>query len=299
MLLFLGEVELENVPIRKDALRSFGIPIQVMSGCIGKIKLQIPVRQFRTTPWCIVIEKVYGVFAPKDLEEWDSEKELFDEYVYKLHVLDAKEAKWRVESGSNVDTYYSSSYTTWFNYGATVVTNILENLELKINDVHLRYEDASSSFAIGICIKSFTAQSCDANWKTGSKINSNDISYKISELNDLYMYWNHLTNTNLCSKLQSRDLLEHFKEYSNDSEHNKFIKPINATAKFKRQRCKQAIHAKDRPRISCDVFISQVKLNICDVSIPFVVGNKTQKTTTTTHLVNLPYKCLFRYNIMK
>jgi hypothetical protein len=66
---FLGEVELENLPLKKDALSHFGFPIKAHSGCIGKIKLQIPVRQFRTAPWCINIEKVYIVCGPINLDE--------------------------------------------------------------------------------------------------------------------------------------------------------------------------------------------------------------------------------------
>lgn len=64
-----GEVELENLPLKKDALSHFGLPIQAYSGSIGKIKLQVPVRQFRTAPWCINIEKVYIICGPVNLEE--------------------------------------------------------------------------------------------------------------------------------------------------------------------------------------------------------------------------------------
>lgn len=67
--LVLGEVELENLPLKKDALSHFGLPIKAYSGSIGKIKLQVPVRQFRSAPWCINIEKVYIVCGPVNLEE--------------------------------------------------------------------------------------------------------------------------------------------------------------------------------------------------------------------------------------
>lgn len=66
---FSGEVELENLPLRRDALRNLGLPLQALSGTVGKIKLQIPVRQFRTAPWCILIENVYVVVGPVNLDE--------------------------------------------------------------------------------------------------------------------------------------------------------------------------------------------------------------------------------------
>lgn len=67
--LLTGEVELENLPLKKDALRHFGLPIKAYSGSIGKIKLQIPVRQFRSAPWCLSIENVYIVAGPINLDE--------------------------------------------------------------------------------------------------------------------------------------------------------------------------------------------------------------------------------------
>ncbi|KAM7356415.1 vacuolar protein sorting 13D [Cochliomyia hominivorax] len=261
--LISGEVELENVPIRKDALRSFGIPVEAVSGSIGKIKLQIPVRQFRTSPWCIVIERLYGVFRPKDLNEWDSEKEKQNEYEYKLNILDAKEASWRIENDCNVESYYSLSYSSWLNYGATLATNILENLELKIIDVHLRYEDSvttpNSPFSAGIRIGSISVQTCDNNWIPGVKNNDKDnVSYKLLELKDLCVYWDQLLDSNTCSKLSSKDLLTNMNDFCNIENHRFIINPINATAKFKRERCKQAIKNKNRPRLSCDVVLPQV-----------------------------------------
>lgn len=37
--------------------------------------------------------------------------------------------------------YYASSYSSWLNYGTSLVTNIIENLQLNIKDVHIRHED--------------------------------------------------------------------------------------------------------------------------------------------------------------
>lgn len=60
---------MENLPLRKDALRNLGLPLQAIKGTVGRIKLQIPVRQFRTAPWCIIVENVYVVIGPINLDE--------------------------------------------------------------------------------------------------------------------------------------------------------------------------------------------------------------------------------------
>lgn len=64
-----GKVELENLPLKKDALRHLGLPVEVKSGFIGKVQLQVPVRQIRSAPWIIIIEKLYVVAAPVNLDE--------------------------------------------------------------------------------------------------------------------------------------------------------------------------------------------------------------------------------------
>lgn len=59
---------------------------------------------------------------------------------YKLSRLDALEARWKADIEHDPG-YYASSYSSWLNYGTSLVTNIIENLQLNIKDVHIRYED--------------------------------------------------------------------------------------------------------------------------------------------------------------
>lgn len=60
---------MENVPLKTDALSQLGLPIQIRSGFIGKVKLQIPVRQIRSAPWVIAFEQLYVVASPLALEQ--------------------------------------------------------------------------------------------------------------------------------------------------------------------------------------------------------------------------------------
>jgi vacuolar protein sorting-associated protein 13D len=65
----VGEVELENLPLKRDAVRQFGLPIQVRAGFIGKVKLQIPIPQIRSAAWVIIIEQLCLVTGPVKLTE--------------------------------------------------------------------------------------------------------------------------------------------------------------------------------------------------------------------------------------
>ncbi|XP_051860655.1 intermembrane lipid transfer protein Vps13D isoform X1 [Drosophila albomicans] len=261
--LLSGEVELENIPIRKDALRSVGLPIEVSSGSIGKIKLQVPVRQFRTSPWCISVEGLFCVVCPKDFENWDEAKEKLMDLEYKQSVLDTAEANWRSEKGKQVESYYFSSYNNWLKYGTNMATNIIDNIELKINDVHFRYEDivdvGNSKIAAGIRIGSLTAQTCDSNWTTGAnKTINNDVNYKIVELKELSLYWDTLHDDIKCQKFTNQELLQHMNPTCQLRPHDFIIKPISATARWKREKSPQVIRSKEKPRVSCDLQVPEV-----------------------------------------
>lgn len=85
----------------------------------------------------IAIERLYvvvGPACPRDGEEH------LAQYERKLGALDLLEACWRRENEANQPSgnYYQSSYTSWLSYGTGVITDIAENLELRIKDVHIR-----------------------------------------------------------------------------------------------------------------------------------------------------------------
>ena len=77
------------------------------------------------------------------------------------------------------------------------------SFQLKIKDIHIRYEDGLScpgkTFACGVRVESLTAQTCDDNWMPKFMSSSGQgIMYKVLELQGLAVYWD--TNTDLyCS----------------------------------------------------------------------------------------------------
>lgn len=72
--------------------------------------------------------------------QFDNETEEQAILEYKLSRLDSLEARWRANTELDPG-YYATSYSSWVNYGTSLVTNIIENLQLNIKDVHIRYED--------------------------------------------------------------------------------------------------------------------------------------------------------------
>jgi len=70
LVLFSGELELENVPLKKNIFRSWGFPIEVKSGVVGRIKIEFNLlKYFRNEPVLISIENIYLVAGPLNLAE--------------------------------------------------------------------------------------------------------------------------------------------------------------------------------------------------------------------------------------
>ncbi|EAA14204.4 AGAP009780-PA, partial [Anopheles gambiae str. PEST] len=252
LFLFTGQVELENLPLRKDALRHFGLPLQIVSGTIGKVKLTVPVRAFRTASWCLYIDNVQVTCRPIDLEQdWNAEVEQQTELDLKVASLDRLEAKWRAQRETPVTegSYYASSYSGWLNYGTTLVTNIIENLQLTVNGIHVRYEDGLTiphqHFACGIKIDSLSAQSCDASWTPGKTANwsTQHLTFKLVELTNFSMYWD--------PRAQHEPV--------------HMISPISVRSQLRRDRSETPLRTRSRPRLVCDLIWDEIRIALSDI----------------------------------
>jgi vacuolar protein sorting-associated protein 13D len=140
--------------------------------------------------------------------------------------LDAHEGRWKAQYdlASNSSSYYSSLYFSSMQIGASIVTKVVENLQvgyleisllllirnsflqcnfhllfdrqLNVRNVHIRFEEEVGSrtrvIAFGVTLESLTAQSCDSSWNPLSASYSNgsstECSYKTLQLNKFGIY---------------------------------------------------------------------------------------------------------------
>ncbi|XP_073974267.1 vacuolar protein sorting 13D isoform X3 [Rhodnius prolixus] len=273
--LLQGAVELENLPLKKDSLRQIGLPVEVRAGLIGKVKLKIPVSQITSAPWEIYMDQLYIVVGPVRLTELSEEAEEQAVLDYKLSRLDAIETGWRSETETSQDTsYYASSYSSWLGLSMNFAANIIENLQLKIKDVHIRYEDnmtiAGKTFAAGIQMESLSAQSCNALWNpcfiscsTGTE------SYKLMEMSGFAIYWDSIQTDSLWGDLPSQELSV---AMSCRNTHEYLLSPVNAQAHVKRNRSELPLRSKTNPRIICDLTLDQVPLSLTERQYHEMVG---------------------------
>lgn len=121
--LLKGAVELENLPLKKDALKELELPFEVKAGFVGKVTLQIPFYRPHVDPWVISISSLHLIGAPEKIQDFNDEKEKQLERERKKALLQALEEKWKSERQQKGESY-------WYSVTASVVTRIVENIEV-------------------------------------------------------------------------------------------------------------------------------------------------------------------------
>ena len=267
-----GEVELENVPLRRDALRFVDTSLDVKNGLVGRVKLKIP-SSLRSEPWSIIMEKVYVVVSPQRHDDYDEMQEDVVSQEIKLSSLDGIESEWRAKHDNEYGNAYAPSYSAWMTFGTGFIGSIIENLQVQISDVHIRYEDHLSLdlqtlFTCGFSLDSLAAHSCDRNWIPSSKFVQREpgdmMTFKLVELQNMAVYIN--VGGESFSELDRDDLLEKMSTSNrgNLNRNNYVIGPVTANAMIRRNCSEKPLNSKKNPRISCTLDLGAIEFRISD-----------------------------------
>ncbi|MPC33914.1 Vacuolar protein sorting-associated protein 13A [Portunus trituberculatus] len=168
--LLSGQVNLSNLKIRRDALSFLDIfygsplPIEVKKGTIGRISLTVPYSSFFTQPVVINIEvcesrnylDVFVLVTPVVEYDREQEKEL-DRARKRQTLAHLFPDPTPVDSAQDRNSVWGMLYNRIWN-----------NLELHINNVHIRYEDTHSChepLVVGLCLQSLSADTTNHKWK--------------------------------------------------------------------------------------------------------------------------------------
>ncbi|XP_041656068.1 vacuolar protein sorting-associated protein 13D isoform X2 [Cheilinus undulatus] len=252
--LLKGAVELENLPLRKDALREFDLPFEVKAGFIGKITLQIPFYRPHSDPWVISMSQLNLIIGPAQLQEYDDEKEKEEERERKKRLLKALEDKFKSECEQRGESY-------WYSVTASVVTRIVENIELKIQDVHLRFEDDFSNpekpFSFGVCINNVSAQN------PSKEAVQRLLRQKQLEIEDFSVYWD--TECEMLGKLPANQIQEAMTRCMQSREHQYIFEPVCASVLLRRNTSKEPLRSRNTPRIEGQVQLEPMSLRLSQI----------------------------------
>ncbi|KAK5739690.1 Vacuolar protein sorting-associated protein 13 [Elasticomyces elasticus] len=261
-----GDVTLRNLELRREALDQFHLPLNVVEGHISSLVLKIPWSNLRGQPVRINIEDVFLLAAPKGGEgdKYDAKEEAEREFKVKMEKLDSAELlkERNTEGMSQEEEKKQQSFT------AALTTTIIDNVQIQVKNVHIRYEDAVSDpghpFAAGLTLQELSAVSTDENWRPTWIQSTSATTHKLATLGALAVYWD--TDAKLLgngtgsadAKEQGFDhdtILEKFREMivKSDSEvvqeHQYILKPVSGRAGLEMDKTGKTDRPKTKARL--------------------------------------------------
>lgn len=270
-----GDVKLRDLELRREALDQLKLPINVVEGHLGQLTLTIPWSNLRGQPVKVYIEDVFLLAAPKEDAEYDEEEEERRRQAVKIEKLDSAELlKERNQEGlSQEEQQKSQSFTD------SMVTTIVNNLQITVKNIHVRYEDSISApghpFALGLTLQEFSAVSTDGNWTPTYIQNSVGVAHKLATLEALAVYWNtdsSLLGTGREADIEGAETASHgvmmtkFKEMIVKGEdphtagHQFILKPVSGRAKIEMDKSGKI----DIPKLKAGLLFDEIGLVLDD-----------------------------------
>ena len=281
-LLLSGCVEIENLPVKTDGIRKLRLPINIKAGFVRKLKLKIPLSALKSQPWEVVIQGLYVIIEPSELGKINEDEEIEFEKMNKMKRLQKMEESWKEEQKQR------SSDGSWT---SKLIATILENLQVSIEQVHIRYEERNSAdmpYSLGLRIDKLAAHSTNENWEQNFTSNRAK-SWKLVELTNLEVYTDNVSHHNIVFQpldlpqvLNSLGKIEYsIIPYNGPGEcfrsdnlytFSNLMEPVSCEAKVIRNRNPHPLQLEDGPRYQLYIELPNVKLSLSKLQYKCLIG---------------------------
>lgn len=260
-----GDVKLRNLELRREALDQLHLPLNVVEGHLGQLTLSIPWSNLRGKPVKVNIEDVFLLAAPRVEADYDPEEEARRANAVKIEKLESAELlkEKNTEGMSQEEQQRNQSFTQ------SLVTAIVDNLQVSVKNVHVRYEDSIATsghpFAAGLTIKEMSAVSTDSDWKPTFIQSTSGNTHKLAVLDSFAVYWN--TDTELFGSgrgdevgadeqgFDHEDLMNQLREAITAGENSQYmLKPVSGRAGIEMDKTGKL----DRPKIKARLLFDEL-----------------------------------------
>lgn len=246
------------------------------AGFVGKLRLTLRLR----SGGCLVsINELFLVSGPRTQFDYDEKREEDRAQEVKQKLLELLESKWTFSVGNSScqdsNASYYSSYSTFLSFSTSLFANFTENLQFKIENVHLRYEDdtlgdsvESSAVMAGVKIRNLSIQSADENWEPTfiTSDANHGITRKVVDLEGFSIYWDSfpLVSNILVDPLDRRDMVSKLKELllKDQSNHEYLLEPVNGKAYLSTNLSPEPLRSRVTPRVAIDLKLEQIALSL-------------------------------------
>ncbi|XP_067298474.1 intermembrane lipid transfer protein VPS13C isoform X7 [Pseudorasbora parva] len=184
-----GNVVLENLRVKENALSEFDVPFKVKAGQIGKLTLKIPWKNLYNEAVVATLDGLYLLVVPGATIKYDAVKE--ERYLQEAKQKELQRIEDTLQLVARREKTHEEKKDT---FTEKLATQVIKNLQVKITSIHIRYEDDVSDpqkpLSMGMTLSELSLQTADENWKTCILNEAAKIIYKLGRLECFCAYWN-------------------------------------------------------------------------------------------------------------
>lgn len=248
-----GDVKLNDLKLKNDCLDTLDLPLDLVQGVLGNLTLNVPWSALKNKPVKIIINDCFLVCKPNHfydgknmdalLTNPDFIKRQFNLKLKKLMQWElSKEALLYENNDNNLDD--DDFATTNSTFMQSLITKIIDNLQISITNIHLRFEDTNQiltkyNSSIGIIINELSAASANDKWQQSFIDIANTVTHKLINLNGLSIYWDTDSTNSLTNIADTENFKNNMRNFissnalDQDSHVQFILQPITTNCKLK------------------------------------------------------------------
>ncbi|CAD8058857.1 unnamed protein product [Paramecium sonneborni] len=185
-----GEVIISNVSLKAEIIKMLELPIRLCFSHIGKLKLNVPWKSLTSSPVEVMLTDLYIIISADHPDVWQYIN--YTGFKKKMEVLE----KFKESIIQNINDKSKQKDDKEDGYVKKLVLKIIDNLQLSISNIHIRFEDTiKNEFAWGFSIKKIETFTCNSEWKKqyfdrNKEENKKVALQKLLILENIGAYWN-------------------------------------------------------------------------------------------------------------
>ncbi|XP_032273582.1 vacuolar protein sorting-associated protein 13C isoform X2 [Phoca vitulina] len=229
-----GNVALDNLQIKENALSELDVPFKVKAGQIDKLTLKIPWKNLYGEAVIATLEGLYLLVVPGASIKYDAEKE--EKSLQDTKQKELSRIEEALQKAAEKDKPKEAKKDTFLE---KLATQVIKNVQVKITDIHIKYEDdvtdPQQPLSFGVTLGELSLLTANEHWTPCILNEAEKIIYKLIRLDSLSAYWN--VNCNMSYQGSKEQILDQLKSgilTSNNipANHQYIFQPISASAKL-------------------------------------------------------------------
>ncbi|KAF5390329.1 hypothetical protein D9757_002946 [Collybiopsis confluens] len=257
-----GQLTLRNLQLKKGALDKFRLPVDVLEGHLGEFTLSLHWMNLGNQPVEILIKDVYLLVVSSTQSAYDPEEEKVRVHAAKMERLENAELLHMRGQPEQAADDSPQQQGLW----ASLTAKIINNLQITVQNIHIRYEDKMSvpghPFAAGVTLAGFTAVSVNEDWQAAFIESTAGAIHKLAKLKSLALYFD--TDSPSMAGLPLKEAVEKFNKMiahdAKDPNHQFILKPVSGEGRIIMN------HKFDgsTPRFDVQLFFEEIGVTIDD-----------------------------------